>query len=308
MSGTAARKAAREHTVATPPRRSGVAGSGSSTVRSSPSGTSSGTARPPSRRELDPDRLVALEEERDFLLRSITDLDAEHAAGDIDDDDHAALRDDYTRRAAAVLRAIEEREEAMVAGRGADRPGRKVAALAGVVVFALVAGGLMAAAAGRRGAGDTMTGDNRQSCRQGVMDAQAQMRTAPAESLKAFDAVIEQCPDDPEALTYKGWLLYNVGIDEASGADGERLVALALQTLDLAVAADATFTDAHVFRAIVYRRLGRLDEARAEIAVVDPDRIPPFMQEMVAGFQAGLEGPSGSTPGTAPGTTPGTTP
>ena len=57
-------------------------------------------AAPTSRRRLDPDRLVAMEEERDFLLRSLDDLDAEHRAGDLDDHDYDELRDDYTVRAA----------------------------------------------------------------------------------------------------------------------------------------------------------------------------------------------------------------
>ena len=48
-----------------------------------------------------------LEEERDFLLRSLDDLDQERAAGDIDEADYQALHDDYTARAARVLRHLE---------------------------------------------------------------------------------------------------------------------------------------------------------------------------------------------------------
>ena len=55
-----------------------------------------------------------LEEERDFLLRSLDDLDRERAAGDLDPADYVALKEDYTARAAAVLRAIDHG-----AGRGA---------------------------------------------------------------------------------------------------------------------------------------------------------------------------------------------
>ncbi|MCU4185846.1 hypothetical protein K6U06_15865 [Acidiferrimicrobium sp. IK] len=50
---------------------------------------------------------AVLEEERDFFLRSLRDLESERAAGDIDDVDYAALRSDYTARAAAVLRRLE---------------------------------------------------------------------------------------------------------------------------------------------------------------------------------------------------------
>ena len=39
-----------------------------------------------------------------FLRRSLTDLEAEWAAGDLDDEDHARLRDEYTTRLARALR------------------------------------------------------------------------------------------------------------------------------------------------------------------------------------------------------------
>lgn len=51
--------------------------------------------------------LEALEQERQFLLRSLADLDAELEAGDIEEDDYRTLSDDYTARAATVLKAIE---------------------------------------------------------------------------------------------------------------------------------------------------------------------------------------------------------
>ena len=54
------------------------------------------------------DRLAALEDERRFLLRSLTDLEREHDAGDVDDLDYQTLKDGYTVRAAAVLRQIDE--------------------------------------------------------------------------------------------------------------------------------------------------------------------------------------------------------
>ena len=53
--------------------------------------------------ETDPART----EELDFVLASLDDLEAEHAAGDLDDDDYAALKSDYTTRAARLLRPVE---------------------------------------------------------------------------------------------------------------------------------------------------------------------------------------------------------
>ena len=52
----------------------------------------------------DPDAFVALEEQRDFLLGSLDDLEREHEAGDVDDVNYEVLKSDYTARAAAVDR------------------------------------------------------------------------------------------------------------------------------------------------------------------------------------------------------------
>ena len=50
---------------------------------------------------LDPEDQGELERERDFLLKSLDDLETERAAGNIDDASYAELHDDYTARAAA---------------------------------------------------------------------------------------------------------------------------------------------------------------------------------------------------------------
>jgi len=50
--------------------------------------------------------LREMEEERDFLLRSISDLDREWAANDLTETDYRRLRDGYTARAAVVLREL----------------------------------------------------------------------------------------------------------------------------------------------------------------------------------------------------------
>src|SRR5687767_3664723 len=60
----------------------------------------------------DPDALASLESERDFLLRSIADLETEREVGNLDEERYRALKDDYTARAAAVLRSIEEGRDA----------------------------------------------------------------------------------------------------------------------------------------------------------------------------------------------------
>ena len=105
----------------------------------------------------DPDALVALEEQRDFLLRSLDDLDREYAAGDVDEVDYEALKDDYTARAAAVHRAIES-GKANFAKRG-RRPSisRGALVVAAVAVFSVVAGVVIATSYGTRTSGDSTT-------------------------------------------------------------------------------------------------------------------------------------------------------
>ncbi|MEY3478605.1 MAG: hypothetical protein RL415_868, partial [Actinomycetota bacterium] len=48
--------------------------------------------------------LVELQEQRDFLLNSLRDLEREHKFGDIDDQDYESLRKEYVSRAAAVIK------------------------------------------------------------------------------------------------------------------------------------------------------------------------------------------------------------
>jgi hypothetical protein len=62
---------------------------------------------------MNPDQLGELEEERRFLLRSLTDLERELEAGDVDSHDYEVLRDGYTARAAAVIRQIDEGKAAL---------------------------------------------------------------------------------------------------------------------------------------------------------------------------------------------------
>ena len=51
---------------------------------------------------------TALETERDFLLRSLDDLESERDAGNIDDETYRTLHEDYTARAAVVIRSLRD--------------------------------------------------------------------------------------------------------------------------------------------------------------------------------------------------------
>ena len=68
-----------------------------------------------------------LEDERTFLLRSLEDLDREHEAGDLSDEDHAVLRDGYIARTAEVLKVSRSGPVAAVAPRRPRSTARRVA-------------------------------------------------------------------------------------------------------------------------------------------------------------------------------------
>lgn len=233
-----------------------------------------------SERKLGSDELGALEEQRDFLLRSLADLDREHAAGDVDEHDYQALRDDYTKRAARVMRLIEAQTVRAAKTASRPTPWRKIAVGAGVAVFALVAGLLMAQASGRREAGDTMTGDVSQSNQVKLDQALALASEGQYdEAIDLHDEVLEDDPDNVEAMTYKGWF-QALGGDPADG----------LATLSEAAQIDPDYPDTHAFLAVLLaRRFGRPDLALQELDRLDRLDPPADIRLLTDNLRADLE-------------------
>ena len=263
-----------------------------------------GRKRPARRRELDPDELATLEEERDFLLRSLDDLEAEHEAGDIDEDDYLGLKDDYTARAADALRAVEGRK-ARFAQAKPTRPKQQVGLVVlGVVVVAVLAGFLVARSSGVRTDGETMTGgDQALTTRDVLIECGGLDASGEAlEAIQCYDDLLEGDPENVEALTYRAWILVRADLYEE-----------AQPYLDRAREADPEYPDALAFQAIAYARQGMVEEAQATIdafRALDP---PEMMLALVDGLEdqladqaAGVVDPA--DPSTAPSTTAPTTP
>ena len=183
-----------------------------------------------------PARRVELEDARDFLLRSIEDLDAERAAGDIDADRYEALRSDYTARAAAVLRALADEAapapaagepEAAPDGDGrdpghADRPPgprrrRRVLLWAGVGALAAAAVVVVSSELAARLPGQTASGSLSLASGDRLQrtDAQAAALEASgkdAEALALYRQVLRAAPTDEQALAEAGWLEFQAGV------------------------------------------------------------------------------------------------
>ncbi|MGY9084050.1 MAG: tetratricopeptide repeat protein [Acidimicrobiales bacterium] len=223
---------------------------------------------------LDPDALAELERERDFLLRSLDDLDAELAAGDLEANDHAGLTDDYTRRLAEVTRAIQQERAAFHDMDTKLGTGQRVVTLIGVLVLAVLAGVLLAQASGFRSPDDSVTGAIRQSSTGLLSEADTLTREGRwPEALDVYDEVLEVSPGNVEALTYRGWLTARLGDPETGLID-----------LSEAVVVDPEYPDARVFSAILLDDEQRFIEAAAQLAVFDSIDPPEEMLALVEQF------------------------
>ena len=243
----------------------------------------------------------ALEEQRDFLLDALARLEEEHDAGVVDDADYENLRDDYTVRAANVLRALEAEGEADATTASSAPRGRRTALVVGLVAIALViAVVVLGRSTSERGPGDSLTGGDEVAGQTVVADPEvvellgvAQQLFAAqeyAEAIQTYDQVLERDPDNVEALTYRGWLLRLVAVGATDPSDRELLQSRAREALDRAVELEPTYVDARIFRAILLRDLGEVEAALADLDAVPPDGVPAFMADMVDQLRAGLEG------------------
>ncbi|MGQ0825320.1 MAG: tetratricopeptide repeat protein [Actinomycetota bacterium] len=211
--------------------------------------------------------MSTLDAEREFLLRSLDDLEAEYAAGNVDDATYESLHDDYTARAASVIRSLRN---------GVDPPLRvgstaprwvRAATVSGVLVFAVVAAFALMRAVGTREPGATITGNTEQrdsldglraaaESRPDDYDAQiayarAQLGNDLPEALRYYDAARRIDQAAPEPAAYVGWINGLAAQQVAAGPERDALVAAAFEFLDRAVVLDRTYADAYAFRALV---------------------------------------------------------
>lgn len=232
-------------------------------------------------RRRDPDVLADLEEQRHFLLRSIDDLERERAAGDIDDEDYVTLSGDYTRRAAGVLRAIDEGKTVPAVGPGRVGRWRRLVG-AGVVAAVAVAAGLgVAAASGARRPGETVSGDI-------AVDSSGQLAQAAAlardgrftEALELYDDVLDGDPRNVEALSERGLLLVSL----ASATQRPALADAGRESIEGALELDPDDPRSRFYLGLVLRLQG--DDAGAQDAfrralAADP---PPALRQSIEGF------------------------
>jgi tetratricopeptide (TPR) repeat protein len=197
-------------------------------------------------------------DEREFLLKSLDDLEQERADGNIDDDTYKLLHDDYTARAAAALR-----EETVPEPPRASRRMR-MATIGGIIVFALVAAFGLSQAVGQRRPGQTATGNSQvgDPCKNVANTYDATIACARSlvqnqngtQAIEEFFAAAKLDPKQPEPPAYIGWLS---ALESAQTQDKNlraTLLRLAHTSIDRAIADDPTYPDAYVFKGLVLDR------------------------------------------------------
>jgi cytochrome c-type biogenesis protein CcmH/NrfG len=274
-----------------------------------------------------------LEEERDFLLKSLDDLELEHESGGIDDESYAELHDDYTARAAAVIRALRDGVDARPeAPRSARQSRTRVALVAGIVVFAILAGVSLAYALGARLPGQTSSGNtgaapsttnaSGKALLAKITELEGKVNAAPDDyllrlelarayeensdltnALKQSDAAITIDPNRPEAHANAARLLYLASEQVPTKAAQTQLISQALAGFDEAIKVGPDYADSYYFRAILYA-FALADYARSQVDLQNYLVKAPTGQwaaqarQLLAQVTAKLETPSTTVPAT----------
>ena len=231
-----------------------------------------------------------LRHEQQFLLRSLRDLDNERAAGDIDDADYAALRDGYIARTAAITRELNGIESVTPAvQRGWVR---RVLVIVCVIAVAAGAGIWVARQSGQRLPGQSASGAIEQSS-SGLLATARQLNFSdPGKAIELYTQVLKLEPDNPEALTYRSWILA-LTARAATGSVKQLALVTAVNDLLRAQKLDNQYPDAHCFLGIVYFRfLNSASLAKPQLdtcrAMNPPKEVQSFVDSIVADVEKAL--------------------
>jgi tetratricopeptide (TPR) repeat protein len=225
-----------------------------------------------------------LRHEQQFLLRSLRDLDNEREAGDIDDADYAALRDGYIARTAAITRELTGIEAATPSVQRGWL--RRILVIVCVIAVAAGSGIWVARQSGQRLPGQSSSGAIEQSA-SGILATARQLNFAdPGKAIEVYTQVLKLEPDNPEALTYRSWILA-LTARAATGNVKQLALVTAVNDLMRAQKIDNQYPDAHCFLGIVYFRfLNSASLAKPQLdtckALNPPTEVQSFVDSIVA--------------------------
>lgn len=254
-------------------------------------------------------KLETLRGERDFLLSSLRDLEVEFSAGDLSSDDYQTLKDDYTVRASDVIRSIEGIEtgssakSVRIGSKPASRKTRSstsgsrtrtepatksrskpVFVVLGLLLFTIGSGYLLGQALGERGTGE-LSGSIDESLRSKFQTCQGHLQSLEAaRALECYDEILAEDPKHVEALTYRGWQLYQVARGAQQSGDAEvfaQFIVMSEQSLGEAIGVDPGFADARAFRIVVLGLLGREVAACEDVVALEALRPDPLLSQLI---------------------------
>ena len=264
-----------------------------------------------------------LEAERDFLLRSLDDLEVEYAAGDIDDESYRRLHEDYTARAAAAIRALRDGVDARPE-RAPINLRRRVLTVTGIVVFAAIAGVALASALGARLPGQTSSGNSQThapvtaSTTQRRRQLEAAVARNPSDitsrlllaqileegnnlvgALQQYNAITQLQPTNVVALANEG-RIQALTAESTGGSQANLLDSGARADFDRAVTIDPQYPDVHFFRAVLLANeyqdyAGAQDDLQHYLVLAPNGQYAQEAQVLLAQVTNALTGPPVTT-------------
>ncbi|MEC8335068.1 MAG: tetratricopeptide repeat protein [Actinomycetota bacterium] len=193
------------------------------------------------------------ENEKDFLLKSLDDLDSELAKGDLTEKDYAQLSRNYKRR----LIKLTKQETPSIKESRLQNVKKTWFTVTFLVVLALISGIAIANSSGERTGSETITGSIRKSTVTKLQEAQQLLSDSDKwdEAISLYDEVLQDQPSNAEALTYRAWLRYRTGEDSDPQIRDWREVRIL----------NPEFADAIVFLTIALSDESRFSEALIEL-------------------------------------------
>ena len=193
------------------------------------------------------------EKEKDFLLKSLDDLDSELAKGDLTEKDYAQLSRNYKRR----LIKLTKQETPSIKESKLQNVKKTWFTVTFLVVLALISGIAIANSSGERTGSETITGSIRKSTVTKLQEAQQLLSDSDKwdEAISIYDEVLQDQPSNAEALTYRAWLRYRTGEDSDPQIRDWREVRIL----------NPEFADAIVFLTIALSDESRFSEALIEL-------------------------------------------
>jgi tetratricopeptide (TPR) repeat protein len=200
-----------------------------------------------------------LEAERDFLLKSLDDLEAELLAGNIDPDSYRVLHDDYTARASAVIRTLADGEDRTPPPEPNLPRVWRFITVGGIVVFCVLGAILLAHSIGQREPGQTATGNDQNkttptappnSYAALIAQARALLQSGDLPSaLSKYSAASRADPKQAEPYAYRGFIGASAAQATADKNDRATLLAQANADFNRALTADPSYLDTYLFKA-----------------------------------------------------------